>query len=228
LRIVVDYGLADKLILTAVINNKTGEELEPYLLEIAAEGMEVSIPELESMSAQQVRQDLYNTEVKNAEGYVLTWYRPGTTPFRLKVKFPEYLRLHRMVTEVSPKHILEVLQNGWTSDMNAMLDDSTPWFSKFVSKWKRVIEGEFARLEHAANKKFEITKSQLKDYARQFWDKPAEIRKAFAAEFATDPELSGILFAMLNSKDYKQVIWKKIKGSPIMKNGHPMVDAHHI
>src|SRR5882724_2578331 len=88
--------------------------------------------------------------VKNEEGYVLTWYRPGTTPFRLKVKYQDYLKLHRLVTTCSPKKILEMMQGGWNEHLEGMKQNSAPWFAKYCNKWKTVIETEFNRITEAA------------------------------------------------------------------------------
>jgi hypothetical protein len=56
------------------------------------------------------------------------------------------------------------------------------------------------------------------------------IRKEYATEVnkSENVEFSGVLFAMLDGKDYKQVIWKKVKNAPFMKGGHTLVDAHTV
>ena len=214
LRIVVDYGANEELILTAIIHNDTGIEMPPFVLQSMGDLMGASTPELETLSWQEVQQATYDEAVKNAEGYVLTWYG-GAVPYRLKVKYIDYLRVHRMVTGV---------QNGWTS----VLDDATPWFNAFVAKWRRVIEVEAMRLEKTAKDIYDDAQNIVESY-----DEPAEnlgeTRKRWAEVFTApdNKEYSGILFAMLDGKDWRQVIWKKIKGSAIMKNGHPLVDAHN-
>ena len=228
LRIVVDYGEAEELVLLSVVNNQTGEEAEPDMLQDISDLMEVGIPELQSMTWQEAHQQSYDETIKNAEGYVLTWYRQGAPPFRLKVKFADYLRLHRMVTGVSPKHILEVLQNGWTSEMNDMLNESTPWFNHFVAKWKRVIETQAMSIECNSKEIYDAAREEnrVKVGQRPYENIGAE-RKAYALVFnrPENKKYSGVLFAMLDGKDWKKVIWKMIKDSPIMKGGRPMVNA---
>ena len=229
LRIVVDYGANEELILTAIIHNDTGIEMPPPILQSMGDLMGASTPELETLSWQEVQQATYDETVKNAEGYVLTWYRAGMTPYRLKAKYIDYLRIHRMVTGVSPKRVLEALQNGWTSVLEEWTNQSTPWFNTFVAKWRRVIEVEAMRLEQNAKDIYD----GAQNIVDTSYDEPAEnlgeTRKRWAEVFTApdNKEYSGILFAMLDGKDWRQVIWKKIKESAIMKNGHPLVDAHN-
>ena len=71
-------------------------------------------------------------------------------PFRLKMKFIEYLRLHRMVTGVSPKWIWEVLATEQSTELKEYLSQSTPWFSDFVQKWMRALNAEYERIYNAA------------------------------------------------------------------------------
>jgi RNA ligase len=231
LRIVVDYGTNQELVLLALIDKETGAELNPVSLKIWADENDISLPELEKISWQEAYQNSYDETLTNAEGYVLTWYRPNSPPFRLKMKFADYLRLHRMVTGVSPKRILEVLQNGWTSEMDGLLNESTPWFNKFVARWKRVIEGEFARIETASLAAYADAKeaNRIKVGQRHYENMGAE-RKAWAHEFTRLPnkEFSGVLFAMLDGKDHESVIWKMIRNSPLLKGGKPMVDRHSL
>lgn len=229
LRIVVDYKDIDGLILTAVIDNETGQETTPLSLKIFARQMRVGVAQQYHMTMQEAHALSYDETVKNEEGFVLTWYRDGQTPFRLKVKYADYIRIHRMVTGFSPKRILEVIQNGWTTEMDDLLNSSTPWFNSFVTKWKRVIEGEYERIETKSISIFGIVKSVV--HSQYLSTGVSPTRKDFALLYTnveTHKELAGVLFAMLDGKDYKQVIWKMVKNSPQLKGGHPMVDAYQL
>jgi RNA ligase len=227
LRIVVDYGKREEMVLLALIDKETGEELPPEKLEEWARLVGVSVAKRHDITMQEAHSNTYDESVKNEEGYVLTWYQMGQPPFRLKLKFADYLRLHRLVTGVSPKHILEVLQNGWTTELDEYFNNSTPWFSYFVTKWKRTIQAEYERILHASQC---IYDASLHDINRSDFRNLGEIRKDFAHYFARPEhaEFSGVLFAMLDGKDYAQVIWKKVKNAPFMKGGHPLVDEYHI
>ena len=240
LRIVVNYGDVNELRLLAVINNETGEEYRPSQIKALGEATGFSTPELHDMTLEEARHntlidDLQVTDngniegkITNEEGYVLTWYRDGITPFRLKMKFIDYLRLHRMVTNVSPKHIWEVLSNGLTSEMEEYIKNSTPWFARFAQKWARALTTEYQRLEYEANKRYAFSGVNPTDYLHPFDTVPVDfhgLRKAYATEFMKpeNKEFSGILFAMLDGKDVKPIIWKMVK--PMTKDKNPLVNG---
>ena len=238
LRIVVNYGDVNELRLLAVINNETGEEYRPSQIKALGEATGFSTPELHDMTLEEARHntlidDLQVTDtgniegkVTNEEGYVLTWYRDGITPFRLKMKFIDYLRLHRMVTNVSPKHIWEVLSNGLTSEMEEYIKNSTPWFARFAQKWARALTTEYNRLECGAKTRYDVIRETLRVKVGQTpYETPADWRKDWALEIQRDEnkEFSGILFAMLDGKDVKPIIWKMVK--PLTKDKNPLVNG---
>lgn len=228
LRIVVDYGKNEELVLLALVNNETGMELNPKLLEMYAAIAEVSTPELERISWQEAYQNSYDETLTNAEGYVLTWYKNDRPPFRLKMKFADYLRLHRMVTGVSPKRVLEVLQNGWTSELDSLLNESTPWFNKFVARWKRTIEGEYKRLDDMATTAMGVYRGVLQTQYLSNGILPMRKDWAMLINRPETKEVAGIMFAMMDGKDKSQVIWKQVRNSPLLKGGKPMIDGHSL
>lgn len=218
LRIVVDYGGREELVLLTVIDNKTGVELVPEWL---AQNFGFHTPLRHSLRLQDAVNQTLNPSVKNIEGYVLVWNRLGQTPFRLKLKYQDYLRIHRMVTGTSPKRVFEALVNGWDAEMDTWLDESVPWFSKFISRWKTALDTRYKELETDAKSAFdEIRQSALDDAAEgNLWT-----RKQWAERFKTRPEeLHSVLFAMLDGKDYQPFIWKRVK--PMIRGSHPLVDA---
>ena len=91
-RIVVDYGDREDLVLLAAIHTESGEELDisehqwPFPVATRYDG-------ITDLSA------LRDREEANREGFVIR-FAGGT---RVKVKFAEYVRLHRLVTGVNAK-----------------------------------------------------------------------------------------------------------------------------
>ncbi|PWT76394.1 MAG: hypothetical protein C5B59_06625 [Bacteroidetes bacterium] len=225
LKIVVDYGKEEKLVLLGLIESETGYEYAPEAMEYYAELNGVTIPKVNKVSWQEAHSLSY-TDVLNDEGFVLTWYYSFGAPFRLKLKYAEYLRLHRMVTGVSPKHVLEVLENGWTTEMEDLVNNGTPWFKKWVTKWKTVIENEYKRLRYDADLSYNYVSAKMHEKYKASGNFPA--RKDWAYEFNQHPELAPMLFARLDGKDLDRIIWKKIKDAPFMKGGHPMIDQHSL
>lgn len=232
LRIVVDYGKQKELVLLALIHNETGAEQSPGYLKIYARDNGFDTPELVDMTWQRAAEETlqqYTDALGTEEGFVLTWYADSMPPFRLKMKFIDYLRLHRMVCGVSPKRVWEVLAGDQTTELQEYLNNSTPWFSKFVQKWIRVMTNEYQALLLQANNVYDAAKETVRVKVGQTpYANMGEERKAWAMEF-TRPEnekVASICFAMLDNKDVRPVIWKKVKHVTVGVN--PMVDSHSL
>ena len=88
LRIVVDYGKRKELVLLALVNIETGEESIPNLIEFGVLGMGFNIPRSFDMTWQDAHAMTTQTrdESQGDKGFVLTWYRLGTVPFRLTLR----------------------------------------------------------------------------------------------------------------------------------------------
>jgi hypothetical protein len=220
LRIVVDYKGFEGLVLLALINNESGEEVPYESLKYWGESNNVRVVEKLTTTWQDAVKDTLKP-TQNVEGYVLTWQNVNEPPFRVKVKYLEYLRLHRMVTGVSPKHIYDVLAgNSWSGEMDEYLNNSTPWFNKFVTQWKTALEGKYKELALRTDEVFQDVRKKLgvPPYGSAF-----PTRKDWAVEFTKpeNKELSGALFGMLDGKDVRPILWKLTK--PLIANGHPLV-----
>jgi RNA ligase len=220
LRIVVDYGKREGLTLLALIDNETGEEVDHDDLCQYASLNSLSIPEKYSFMMEKALKEA-NTNKQNFEGYVLVWRRPEQTPFRLKVKYLTYLKLHRLVTQTSPKRILEALEAGWMSELDEWTNETTVWFSHFICKWRRYLESAYKELAVSADAAFIEARKLLN--APPFGNE-LPTRKQWAEEFSKTPDLAPILFALLDGKDANKVIWKRVK--PLIKDTRPLVDSH--
>lgn len=228
LRIVLDYGDQSGLVLLALINNETGREIPPSMLREFANRNGVRMARVFNISLDQALSETREENVLPGEGYVLTWYNEDGPPTRLKLKYVEYLRLHRMVTGVSPKRIWEVLsQAHLKSELNEYLDSSTPWFTKFVLQWKTDLEGEFNRIQVLARGRYYAIKKEIDAHRTIYgFDNLGSERKMWALAFLKEEnrEFASIMFAMLDGKDEAVVIWKQVK--KMTTNGRPLVDIH--
>jgi RNA ligase len=224
LRIVIDYGTRSELVLLALINNETGEEKPPTELAHYAAMNGLRTPKLtDGKHFDYLVRATAKEDAMDGEGYVLTWFNPGAPPTRLKLKYIEYLRLHRMVTGVSPKRIWEVLsQAEFKGLLQEYLDNSTPWFSKFVTKWVTALRGEYETIQTEVAWLYGEA-SVAVDKQRPFPNLGAE-RKAWAQEFTKTPWVSAALFAMLDGKSLEKSVWNYVKR--MTQGGTPLVDAH--
>ena len=141
----------------------------------------------------------------NKEGYVLRFY-PGN--FRMKIKFEEYVRLHRILTRFSNVDIWEYLKDG--KDLNGLLDKVPDEFDKWVKEQVSHLSYGHYRLGEQCGK--------MHDYFRfgKYSDvDPEPSKKEFAEHLkkVVDPKLHGIMFAIWDGKKDKtdELIWKLIK-----------------
>ena len=184
-RIVVDYGAVERLVLLAVVHTQTGVELdcaEVIWSDKAATYPATALPEwLKAIEAQEA-------ELHNHEGFILKW----PNGFRLKYKLADYVRLHRIITRVQGKDIWECLSQN--QDLDQFLDSVPDEFYNWVKDIKLELETKYAEIEADCL-------SVFKDLGS---------RKESAIYFQQQ-KYPGVLFLMLDKRDYSQVIWKMIK-----------------
>jgi len=138
----------------------------------------------------------------NREGVVLRW-EGGT---RAKVKFEEYVRLHRIITRVTERSIWEMLSEGKPIESLAeyVPDEFYDWMKKVAAK----LFEEFTAIE----KQCLLTLNEV--------DRSLSRREQ--AEFILQQPHSGIVFLMLDGKPYREKIWPLIRPdavSPFAESG---------
>ncbi len=182
-RIVVNYGDLDDLILLAVIDTQTGRDMplpEWFQNRVTTYDGITDLSTLKGMAKD------------NEEGFVVRF----VSGLRIKTKFPEYVRLHRLVTGVNARRIWEILANGGTIDelIERVPEEFETWVRSTVSDLKR----QYDDIEMACLRFFEKHRHLLGD------------RKTYA-EAAKQEKHPGILFSMADEKPYEQAIWKMIR-----------------
>lgn len=179
-RIVVDYGGLTDLILLAVVVTETGAELE--------------LPDIGFPVPKRFDYRDYDSirAIKDdqSEGFVIRYPLSGV---RVKFKFDEYKRLHRILTQCSNKSIWESLRDG--KPLDEILDRVPDEFYQWVKDTKADLECQYAVIEKEAS-----------DVFKDFGD-----RKTNAIYYKSTGVNSSILFSMLDRKDYSQIIWKMIR-----------------
>lgn len=178
-RIVVNYGDMEDIVLTAIIDTASGVDVPLH---------DMGFPVVKRYDGIQDIRLLKQMEEDNREGFVIK-YANG---FRLKVKFEEYLRIHRIVTQVSSINIWEYLAVNMPFDeiLDRVPDEFYNWVKVTVENLKNQYEA--------------IENQSLKDF------KKLDTRKETAAYFFTCAYPS-VLFKMLDERPYQEVIWKMIR-----------------
>ncbi len=192
-RIVVDYGTAERLVLLAVVHTQTGAELDHNAINWVDKAQTypaTAIPEwVKSIEARQA-------ELNNHEGFILKW----PNGFRLKYKLADYVRLHRIITRVQAKDIWECLSQN--QNLDQFLDSVPDEFYHWVKDTRLKLETKYQEIETECQRVFATLGDVVPDYQAN--------RREVALYFQTQ-KYPGILFLMLDDRDYTQVIWKLIK-----------------
>ena len=195
-RIVVKYE-HEGLFLLAMVNIETGEEMPHADLRAIADANGCELVARFDKTIDQARLE----NEPNAEGYVATWHNPGQPPLKIKIKFVDYCRLHRLLTSVSPKAIWEMLKAGQPFD--ELLTDTPSHYQEWVNAWKNSLQSEFGRIEQKAKIIWESC-TLPKDGTEK------DQRKALAEFFMMGDRksVSQVLFKMLDGQPYDEAIWK--------------------
>jgi len=178
-RIVVDYGKREELVLLGIIDTRTGEELPLK---------DVGFPMVKRYEGLHDLNELKAQEEDNKEGFVVR-FQSG---YRLKIKFEEYVRIHRIVTQVSSVNIWEYLKTG--QPLNEILERVPDEFYQWVKTTKAQLIADYQAIEKQAKADF----------------KTFDTRKETAMYFKTC-KYPQVLFAMLDRKSYDQIIWKMLR-----------------
>jgi len=133
----------------------------------------------------------------NSEGFVVRFYPSN---FRMKIKFEEYVRLHKILTNVSSRDIWEYLKEDKSFD--ELLEKVPDEFNSWV---KETVKDFVVRYENI-EKEYQWIFNKIRNTYFEAHQKECN-RREFA-ELAKRYKHPSILFNMLDGKEYKSIIWK--------------------
>jgi T4 RnlA family RNA ligase len=187
--IVVNYGGESRLVLLGVIKTDTGEETSWTDLSLV-DGWDL-VKRYDGISDYTLLKGMVES---NREGFVVRFSNGD----RVKIKGEEYLRLHRIMTNLSTTAIWEVLSGG--GDVLSTLTDIPDEFYDKIHQYSNELMDKYTKLEDEYIWIFELlSKSDV-----------SQIRSGFA-ELAKKYKYPAILFRMYDDKDYSEIIWKIIR-----------------
>ena len=178
-RIVVDYGDREELILLGIIDTQTGIE-EPL--------QNIGFPLVTQFNGVRDLSKLKSLEENNREGFVVK-FKSG---LRIKVKFDEYQRIHRIVTNVSSIDIWDYLKNGLPFD--EILERVPDEFYDWVRETEQRIKKQYMYIEETA-------KREIKQFPTQ----------KETALYTLACQYPSVMFAMMSGKKHEPIIWKLVK-----------------
>jgi RNA ligase len=193
-RIVLDYGADEKLVLLGTFD-KNGKETDSSIW--SQWGFDV-VKKYDGINDYKQLKEM----VKNdQEGFVVKFSNGD----RIKVKGVEYLRLHKIMTNVTTTGIWEYLKNG--EDVMELLKDVPDEFYKKIENYIKELRYYYFQISEDVGKKFDYMM-----YGKYNDKEPITDRKEFAEWVLTQPKhMSGILFRMFDKKDYSEIIWNLIR-----------------
>jgi len=202
-KIVVDYDFEGLVILGAV-NIETGVEASRSNVKdyCRAMGLEVVKEYRKTLSESLAEND------KNREGYVLTY---PSTGLKVKVKFDEYVRLHKILTGLNVRSVWELLRDGQMETVNGWLSDARmpDTFKTWVKGVVLSLTEKYEAIYNAVNVIY-VNRPQLDPFTPY-----KESRKKMAEYFTMEQnrKYSGLLFGLLDGKKIDTMIWKMVEPS---------------
>lgn len=189
-RIVIDYGELDDLILLGAVDIATGRTYGPE----AVPGWPG--PVVTRFDHGTLAEALAAAPRPNREGFVV-WF--PDTDIRVKIKYEEYVRLHRIVTGLSARTVWEALVAGRTAAEIAepLPDEFHPWVAAVVASLNAEVDRMAAGVEAAFA---EIVTALAEDW----------VRRDFALVAAVHPERAA-LFLRLDARDYRPLLWQRVR-----------------
>lgn len=187
-RIVVDYADRRELVLLAVIETETGEEVGGA--ELQRIGNSIGFTVARRFDGVTDFDSIMALGGANEEGFVVRF----ASGLRLKIKLAEYVRLHRLMTGVTPRKIWELLSTDHS------IEELIQLVPEEFAEWCRGVARDL-RSRYAA-----IEGECLMEYARMG---PFPGRKEAALHIVTRP-YPAVLFKMLDKKPYANIIWDLI------------------
>jgi hypothetical protein len=203
-RIVVRYNFED-VVLLGVIETKNGVEVNLYEGEndIRIRNLinNLGFKVVEKHNGITDYSTLSSLSKDNEEGFVVRFDNGD----RCKIKFNEYVRLHRLLTNFSNVDIWESLKNG--DNVEEILKDVPDEFDNWVRTTIRDLKYNYFQISEYCGKvhdgfrygKYndrdpEPTKKEYAEYVKQF-KKP----------------LQSVMFSMWEKKSYDHIIWRLIR-----------------
>ena len=209
-RIVVDYGEMEDLVLLAIINTETGEEYSihsPYPIWPFPVVKRYTFPPIiGSADIPRLSSLVSSFSEENREGFVVRF----ESGLRLKMKFEEYLRLHRIITQTSARVVWEHLREQ--RSFIELYERVPPEFAAWVKQTSKDLYSRYLAIHKKVEEVYKETMEQTsipvpfvigtslvaKDYKRLH----GAMQKAIQERFAAYPDVEHFLLLRYNGTKY--------------------------
>ncbi|WP_323374018.1 RNA ligase [Plantactinospora alkalitolerans] len=191
-RIVLDYGGLDDLVLLGTVEIGTGRSSGPEAVP------DWPGPVVERLPHRTLAEALAAPVRESREGLVVHW---PDTDVRVKIKYPEYVRLHRLTFGLNARVVWEFLVTG---------QDLAGWVAPLPDEFHRWVDSVVAELTTAVEARAVKIEQAYRDIVAELPD--GWTRRDFAERAARHPERA-FLFLRLDGKDYHPLLWQQVRPS---------------
>ncbi len=197
-RVVVDYGATRDIVLLAVVDTVFGNELpldDRYGFPVVKryEGLSRSALELSQLD-----------EDPNREGYVIRF----ASGQRAKLKLELYNMVHRLVTQVTPRRIWEILSTG--DNIMPLVAKCPPAYQQWVHQNADKLLNQYQEIERRAQQQY----TEISTVFTTTEDMSPRQQRGLYAQKVMALGISkieqSILFAMYDHHDFSEIVWKMI------------------
>lgn len=186
-RLVIPYD-KEEMILLGFVETESGKDASYAEVTAAAVPMGFRAVKFETKPISDI--SLEDPKVRDREGFVARY----SNGLRVKLKYQQYMLLHKILTGLSVKGIWETLSTNNEPVFKDVPDEFMDWFRKQRDGLKKA----YSEIEEKAKAVFAATPPQVS-------------RKDWAVEFKKHGDLTPILFLMLDKMPYAELIWDRIK-----------------
>ncbi|GIE83928.1 RNA ligase [Actinoplanes regularis] len=191
-RIVVDYQGLDDLVLLGAVEIATGRSHGPSAVP------DWPGPVVETFGYATLAEALAASPRDGKEGLVVHFTEADQ---RVKIKYADYVRLHRLVTGLTPRTVWDLLAHGESLDalLEPLPDEFHVWARGIAAELTAAVDARAAAIETA--------------YAEIIAGLPAGFsRKEFALAAVRGPYRAE-LFQRLDGHDYRPGLWQRVRPS---------------
>jgi RNA ligase len=189
-RIVVDYGEMEDVIMLGEINTEHGQELD---LDHYKNSIFNVVKKYDGISDYSTLKGMVEN---NAEGFVVRF----SNGERMKIKGDEYIRLHKIMTNLSTTAVWEVLSVG--GSMDELLKDVPDEFYNKIKEYENELKSRFQLIDTDYYDLFKYIQIKVQEYGGN--------RGTFA-RLAKEYTYPSLLFGLLDGKSISSTIWKIVK-----------------
>lgn len=214
-RIVVDYGQLDDLVLLGAVDDATGKSITPEVIQKSSNPWPG--PVTETFTYNTFSQALGADPRPGKEGFVVLDLR---TDERIKIKYEDYIKLHRIVTNLTARRVHEVMMQGLDLDtwISALPDEFHDWVLDVERQITQRVKGAKASIERQWHQV--VGECEAASPEQDGWPTAVSMgldtgrllsrdqRRLFASHASKQPD-AWALFAKLDGRPYEEELLKR-------------------